>query len=370
MSTKHWLFLAAAWLASLSQAWAQDPQYTQFYANPLYLNPAFAGATGDARVSANYRLQWPSLDVNYTTYSMSYDHFVSKISSGFGFFVNQDRIRTKNLFTSAQGNANPLINTSLSAFYSYVIPLSEGLFVQAGLQAGVNMRRVADSFVFESDLIGSGFAENIATGTPRNFFDFSSGVLVYSENFWAGLAASHINQPNQTLLLNGGEDVLPMKLSLHAGYKIDLLPRTDRIHTKEASIMPVMMYRMQGKSDQLDLGVYAIFDPLVLGFWYRGLPIKIYDIQGDNSKYWTANSFRSNDALAFIVGFRLPNMSIGYSYDVSISSLAPAATGGAHELSIAYQFAVNHSHSGGRPRYKRFGRIYCPSPWKLYERSK
>ena len=29
-----------------SKAYAQDPQFSQFYANPIYLNPAFAGSHG------------------------------------------------------------------------------------------------------------------------------------------------------------------------------------------------------------------------------------------------------------------------------------------------------------------------------------
>ncbi|MFM8742085.1 MAG: type IX secretion system membrane protein PorP/SprF, partial [Cytophagales bacterium] len=34
---------------------AQDPQFSQFYAAPLYLNPAFAGSTNQNRVGINYR---------------------------------------------------------------------------------------------------------------------------------------------------------------------------------------------------------------------------------------------------------------------------------------------------------------------------
>ncbi|MGM0478992.1 MAG: type IX secretion system membrane protein PorP/SprF, partial [Bacteroidota bacterium] len=34
---------------------AQDPQFSQFYANPIYLNPAFAGSHGCPRFAANYR---------------------------------------------------------------------------------------------------------------------------------------------------------------------------------------------------------------------------------------------------------------------------------------------------------------------------
>ena len=40
---------------------AQDPQFTQFYANPLYLNPAFAGTARCPRICMNYRNQWPNL---------------------------------------------------------------------------------------------------------------------------------------------------------------------------------------------------------------------------------------------------------------------------------------------------------------------
>ena len=52
---------------------AQEPTFTQFYANPLYLNPAFAGSNKCPRVNLNYRNEWPNLSGNYVTYSASYD---------------------------------------------------------------------------------------------------------------------------------------------------------------------------------------------------------------------------------------------------------------------------------------------------------
>ncbi len=59
---------------------AQDPQFTQFYANPIYLNPAFAGSNGCPRLAMNYRNEWPNLTGNYVTYSASYDQYFKNIS--------------------------------------------------------------------------------------------------------------------------------------------------------------------------------------------------------------------------------------------------------------------------------------------------
>ncbi|MCC6725710.1 MAG: type IX secretion system membrane protein PorP/SprF, partial [Saprospiraceae bacterium] len=55
---------------------AQDPQFVQFYASPLQLNPAMTGVhPGKWRVIANYREQWNSIldSKPYTSLSASFD---------------------------------------------------------------------------------------------------------------------------------------------------------------------------------------------------------------------------------------------------------------------------------------------------------
>lgn len=357
-----------------SVALAQDPQYTQFYANPLFLNPGFTGATGDARLSVNYRRQWPGLDVNYNTYSVSYDHFVEPMNSGFGFYLSTDETRADG--ASLNNNlllpgTNPLTvkSTNISGFYSYMIPITEAWSIQAGLQAGFGMRRTDSPFIFETDIIGGGGVAPIIDGsTPRNYFDFSSGAVLYSRSLWVGISAAHINQPNQSLLV-GGEDKIPVRLSLQAGYRIDLTPASDRNALKERSLMPMLMYRNQGLSQQMDIGIYAVFEPLIAGVWYRGIPISTFsDVQGNSNRLWNTNTFRNSDAVAFLLGFKFQDLSIGYSYDVTTSQIGMANTAGAHELSMTYHFSVNNSYTNNRPRYKRFGRIYCPNPWKTYQK--
>ena len=83
------LFIFAIFIGSW--AFSQDPQFTQFYANPIYLNPAFAGSNGCPRFNLNYRNEWPSLSGNYVTYSASYDQYFKNISGGIGVIATHDQ---------------------------------------------------------------------------------------------------------------------------------------------------------------------------------------------------------------------------------------------------------------------------------------
>ena len=55
------ILIAAFFCIPTQKAYAQDPEFTQFYANPLYLNPAFAGTGRCPRIIMNYRNQWPAI---------------------------------------------------------------------------------------------------------------------------------------------------------------------------------------------------------------------------------------------------------------------------------------------------------------------
>ena len=58
-------------LVTITQA--QEPQYSQFYAAPLYLNPAFTGNTEGTRFAAIYRNQWPAVSGTFQSVSASLD---------------------------------------------------------------------------------------------------------------------------------------------------------------------------------------------------------------------------------------------------------------------------------------------------------
>ncbi|WP_157624559.1 type IX secretion system membrane protein PorP/SprF [Sunxiuqinia dokdonensis] len=60
----------------------QDANYSQFYANPLYLNPGFTGTSAAPRLVVNYRNQWPQKGNTYVNYSLSCDQYFKKMKGG------------------------------------------------------------------------------------------------------------------------------------------------------------------------------------------------------------------------------------------------------------------------------------------------
>ncbi|EMR01654.1 type IX secretion system membrane protein PorP/SprF [Cesiribacter andamanensis] len=63
--TKFTFIVLGLLLLTSTPLFAQDPQFSQYYANPLYLNPALTGNGSAGRVGVNFRQQWPSIDALY-----------------------------------------------------------------------------------------------------------------------------------------------------------------------------------------------------------------------------------------------------------------------------------------------------------------
>jgi type IX secretion system PorP/SprF family membrane protein len=324
---------------------AQDPQFSQFYANPLYLNPAFAGGDLAPRIMMNYRNQWPGLAANYVTTSFGVDHYFSNVNSGVGLLFVNDTQGTGSLRTS-----------EISAQYAYQLKLSETTALRLGLQ-GTYANRRADlrELTFGDQYSNRGFtgtptADPIAAnGTPSiGYMSFASGLLLYSDKYWVGVAAHHINRPQQGFFQVADGTRLPLKGSIHAGLRIPFAGFTGLGDEwdREKTISPAILYKFQGKYDQLDLGVYITYSPIVLGLWYRGLPIKKY-----------VDNISNRESLIALVGYRQDRFSFGYSYDITISSLG-LPSGGSHEISLAYTFDFEPSP---RHRVRRKDKqLSCP----------
>ena len=322
-------------------AHGQDPQFSQFYAAPLYLNPAFTGSTQLTRVGLNYRNQWPSIDASYTTYAVYGDHFFVDANSGVGILVLSDHEGLAGLRTQGA-----------SAFYAYQLPVSESWTFRAGGQAGYYFRDLDYSkLVFGDMILPDGTVvpggENLDNFADGNYFDLSFGGLIYNSKIWVGISGHHVNQPNRSFLTDGS-DPLAIKYSLHAGYRLNLRPGTAGKYlggkpVRSIDLYPAINYRVQGEYMQFDAGAYLDFQPVIFGVWYRGIPFR------------KVNEISNNESLIFSVGFSKNGLNIGYSFDYTLSQLG-IQSGGAHEVSVSYEFFMGDPRKP--PRNVR--EIPCP----------
>lgn len=313
-------------------SFAQDPQFSQFFASPLYINPAFTGNTVEHRFVMNYRNQWPELKSAFVTYNASYDLFIPSANSGVGLQLTHDR-----------AGIGALQYTAASGFYAYQFQVSREWVIKSGLSFS-GYRRAVDptKFVF-ADQIARGQGRSTVEfiqSDPKLYFDFSSGMLAYNRSAWFGFAVHHINEPNQSLL--GEQNApLPAKYSLHGGYRFVL--REGPMDRIERALWFAFNAKRQNVSTQLDVGAYCEFFPVIFGVWYRGLPI------GQGEPY-----YQNRDAVVVMAGAELAEFRFAYSYDITVSNLF-GNVGGAHEFSLIFEFEDN---SQSKPKRRI---IPCPS---------
>ncbi|MGB1003234.1 MAG: PorP/SprF family type IX secretion system membrane protein [Salibacteraceae bacterium] len=310
----------------------QDIQYSQFYAAPLYLNPALAGTSGQHRANLNYRNQWPGIPDSYISYSISYDLNMEKVNSGVGFYFSRDQAGVGSLSTTIMGGC-----------YSYNIKVNRKLAIRPAVGINYGLRAVDVSKLTFGDqlLTGSNTSVQATTINDRvGYVDINAGALAYGKDFWAGYSVYHINQPNNSLL--GKENFIDARHSVHAGYR---LPMQKTVKGKIVRSYTVAVnYKAQGKWDQFDVGGYWYFDPLVVGIWYRGIPgLKAYE-----------PGYQNNDAVTMLAGFHFQNFKFAYSYDATISKIWNN-TAGSHEISLIYEY--QDPRKGKR---RRFSQLACP----------
>ncbi len=281
---------------------AQDPLYSQFFANPLHLNPALTGVEGAMKFHLGYRNQWPGETDTYVSYHASLQKYMPGIKSGLGFLAMNDR----------QGGG--VFNTMSAALvYAYHLKVTRQMIVTAGFQAGagqLNLR--TDKLVLPDQLAGN--TGNDLRAFSKLYPDFALGAAVFIGAFYGGIAVQHVLEPYSS----PGRDPntrVSRKYTLHAGALIPIYER--RLGKEVLQLSPNLVFMQQDVYQHMNYGVELRSNRLVGGVWLR------QDL---------AFSYAS---LIFSVGYGNEQIRLRYSYDTKLS--APSVnipTMGAHELSM------------------------------------
>jgi type IX secretion system PorP/SprF family membrane protein len=315
------LYTILIFILLMKPLFGQDPQFSQFYSNYLYLAPSFAGLTEKNRIAFNYRNQWPEIAHGYHTYSVSFDKYIEKFRSGMGVLLMQDEAGTGRLRS---------LNIGLQ--YSFDFNVTQKWHFRPGMHFLYTERAINFEDLLWSDQISaSGNAPASAEMTPIDNhigdIDFSTSALGYSDRFWFGYSIDHLLHPNQSFFYYEGAErntgKVPIKHSFFGGTKF--VTNETLLRPIPTTLQLAFIYKQQKQFRQLDLGVYWYRSPFVLGFWYRGIPLY--------------KEVFNRDAFTILVGVKAKQLNVGYSYDFTMSKLI-TRTGGSHEVSLSYTFKM------------------------------
>ena len=310
--------------ALASELSAQDPNFSQFFASPLTLNPALTGKfDGVYRVAGNYRNQWPTIFNAFTTYTASFDMGILKSrvpdfdQFGVGFLGFADQAGDGALKTSS---------AAISLAYHKAID-EDGLHqIGAGFQGGfVSKKLDVTKLTFEDELTTTGFVQGttqeVFSGSQVavSYFDMNAGILYNGSsngynNFYMGVSAYHLNRPKESF--QGDQYfLLNPRITFQGGGKIPV-GQNNYLHFSAN-------HSMQAKAHNTVIGgAYALN---VNG-----------DIENPTTVY-VGSWFRFGDAIIPYVGLEFGEFHFGATYDINISSLKPGSnTRGGAEFSLIY----------------------------------
>lgn len=323
MKTLFSLLLACTFILVAKAVNAQDAHVSQFYANPVYLNPSLAGMSGLYRAGAGFRSQGKG-EQHAITSLLILDAPLGA-NSGWGLHFSND-IRM----------AGILNTTSFGTSLAHRVDLSPTSKLAMGLQVGLYQKELDWSgLVFEDQLDER---DGIVGGTDERFgrdkvvkADVTVGMAYSSEVLFGGIKISHINRPTENFAMESTSE-LPIKTTLHGGA---ILPVGNQ-YRNPAIVSPNVIYEKQGTFEYLHLGFYYGNEVWTAGMWYR-----------------------LNDAVIASLGMNLSeNFRVGYSYDMAVNDYNVGNN--AHEVSVNYQFdlpknfKVKNRYKGKCPNFQKY----------------
>ena len=325
---KKVLLLVVAVMSVCAGIKAQDPHFSQFYANPLYTNPALAGTAVCPRFSLSYRNQWPGLDA-FKTFTASYDQHFDFLSGGIGAMIMSD----------AQSD---FYRTNTAALiYSLRLKISRDVYFNMAAQASLTNRSLDWDELSFPDMIDPRYGYIYTTMAERpsdlshTYFDISTGMVIYGENWFVGASAANLLRPDDGFL---SYNRIPIRFTANAGMRFNLARDQRRTNAFFGApiISPNLIYSYQGNFQMINYGLYLDWSPFIVGAWFR-----------------QAITFENSDALVLMFGVQHESLKIGYSYDITVSKLSNVS-GGAHEVTIGAMLPCPEKRVRVKP-------IKCPS---------
>jgi type IX secretion system PorP/SprF family membrane protein len=279
----------------------QDPLFTQYMFNNLYMTPAYAGVDGVTRFSAIHRSQWLGYQSSFgdggapTTQMVSFNTPVYKLRSGVGGYILNDRLGPQN-------------NLEVQAMYAYHLGIKESK-LSFGLKLGVYSQSINGKFYryIQSDdpLIVEGKESQIRP-------DIGAGLFYRTEKYYAGVGVNHLLRSEFDFGADSVRAALTNHLNFTGGYFYEV--------SFDLRVQFSVAVRTDLNSTQIDIA-----------------PIAYY-----KETAWGGFAFRQGEALSLLLGYSLlkdKSLKVGSAFDVIIKD-RPAKENFSLEFMLSYDLPV------------------------------
>jgi len=322
---------------------AQDNALSQFFANRIYLNPAFAGIDKGLQVTSSARSQWQKADGGYKFAAFTAEWQEPGWNSGIAFHIQGSR-----------EGLSPFKTFGIGLTYAYIIPF-EYSNVHVGLQYSYNQFGLDWSRLTFSDeldpVFGAIYGSAVVPGSDKVVFhDFAMGAVwrfdsrmsvnkraIRRYRSHVGLSVQHL-----TSLLGQGPDAsflqsdteIPARITLHGGTIIPLTFLSGT--TRKIILSPNFKLESQGfqvasvkeSFTLFSAGTYFVVDQIVSGAFYHSRAL----IPGR----------KHTNACTFVLGFTNTEYEekrrayyLGLSVDINATGLG-IKSGNVFELNFRY----------------------------------
>jgi type IX secretion system PorP/SprF family membrane protein len=295
------LFLLAVSSLNVSDLFAQqDPQFSQYMFNPLYINPAYAGSRGMMNGAIEFRKQWVGFEGAPTTMVLAVNTPTKKGKVGIGFEIINDQI-------------GPRSTTGGYLDYAYRVPLGKGKLA-FGLGAGIMSYKVNFDKVTYKDAADSyNQLGTVAITKP----DFKFGIYFNNKKFYTGISFTHLNQVMYTVEVDTMS--FSQKMVPHGYFTIG---RAFQL-SDNVIFSPSIMTRGVSSAATTNLDVN-------LNFRFREV-------------LWLGVSLRSEKSVVALIQYNITdNIKLGYSYDMTTNRLKSYQSG-THEIVLGFDFNLFQS---------------------------
>jgi type IX secretion system PorP/SprF family membrane protein len=285
------MFLAINMLTDSVKA-QQIPNFSLYNMNHYLLNPAASGTTDRLPVSISYRKIWAGIN---NSPSVQYISANMKVAKDMGVGAK--------LFNFQAG---PLRKTGIEGTYSYHLSLGSG---DTRLSFGLSLL-MYQFYLNKSDLLVEDIDDQVFMGDEQMFVpDAGFGTYLYGKNYYVGLSIPQLFQKNIDLK---SDAVLEQKqvrhYYLHGGYIFET--------GSDFKVEPSLLLKF------IEIGIFqADINALVT---YKDMVS--FGI-----------SYRTSEAMSFQLGYKNPDIFVGYAYDLVLSGMQ-GNTSGSHEILFTYTF--------------------------------